>query len=104
MYARILLKAVQGEEAQGWSDERISQALEVSLAMIERERQRFLEEGMDVAISRRPHSERPNKRKLDEEYKAHLIAVTFGEKPEGEEPWSLQPLANHLVKLGRSNK
>jgi hypothetical protein len=45
MHARILLKADQGEGGPAWSDERISQALEVSSATIGRVRQRLVEGG-----------------------------------------------------------
>lgn len=40
LHARILLKA---DEAVGWGDEQISEALDVSLSTIRRVRQRFLE-------------------------------------------------------------
>ena len=44
-HARVLLKADEGEQGPGWTDEQISEALEVSPATIQRVRQRFLEQG-----------------------------------------------------------
>jgi hypothetical protein len=100
MHARILLKADQGEGGPAWSDERISQALEVSSATIGRVRQRLVEGGLDDALNRRPQPARPSKRKVDGACEAHLIALTCGEKPEGQGRWSLRLLADKLVELG----
>ncbi len=46
--ARILLKA-----ADGWSDQRIAEALNVGRATVERTRQRFVEENL-AALDERP--------------------------------------------------
>ena len=40
-HARILLKADTNQDGGGWTDEVISQALDISVATIERVRQRF---------------------------------------------------------------
>ena len=40
-HARVLLKADQGEQGPGWSDEQISEACEVSTSTIQRIRQRL---------------------------------------------------------------
>ena len=45
-HARILLKADSGEGGSAWSDQAISEALEVGTATVERVRQRFVEEGL----------------------------------------------------------
>ncbi len=59
----------------------------------------FVEQGLDQALTRRPQPARPEKRKLSGEVEAHLIALTCGEKPEGEGRWSLRLLAHKLVVL-----
>lgn len=100
MHARILLKADSGEDGPNWPDTRISEALEVSVPTIWRVRRRFVEQGVDDALTRRPQPERPSKRLFDGEKEAHLIALTCGEKPEGEGRWSLRLLAERLVKVG----
>lgn len=100
MHARILLKADSGEDGPNWPDTQISEALEVSLPTIWRVRRRFVERGLDDALTRRPQPERPGKRIFDGEKEAHLIALTCGEKPEGEGQWSLRLLAERLVKVG----
>ncbi len=45
-HARILLKA-----GDGWTDQKISEALDVSVPTIERVRQHFVEEGIQRALS-----------------------------------------------------
>jgi len=44
---RILLKADQSDNGPGWSDERISEALDVTVQTIERVRKQLVEEGFD---------------------------------------------------------
>lgn len=100
MHAHILLKTDSSEQGPKWSDEQIHEAFGVGMATIWRVRRRFVEEGLDQALSRRPQPERPEKRILDGEKEAHLIALTCGEKPEGEGEWSLRLLSERLVKLG----
>ena len=60
----------------------------------------LFEGGLDDALNRRPQPERPSKRIFDGEKEAHLIALTCGEKPEGEGRWSVRLLAERFVKLG----
>src|SRR5947208_2818746 len=52
-HARLLRKADSGETGPGWSDPASSQALEVGTATIERVRERFVEEGVQAALTRR---------------------------------------------------
>ncbi len=97
-HARILLKADSGEAGPSWSDQAISEALEVGTATVERVRERFVEEGLEAALTRhRPRS--PRLRKLDGEQEARLIALVCSSPEEGQEGWTLQLLANKLVEL-----
>jgi transposase len=97
-HARILLKA--DEPGPGWSDEQISEALEVSVPTIERVRRRFVESGLQDAITRRAQPERPSKRKIDGEQEAHLIALTCSAVPSGYDHWTMRLLADTMVALG----
>lgn len=96
-HARILLKADQGEQGPGWSDERISQALEVSLPTIERVRKRCVQEGFEQALKGRPQPERPEKRKIAGVQEAHLIALSCEPAPAGYQRWSVRLLADRFV-------
>jgi hypothetical protein len=100
MHARILFKADSTKDGPNWPDTRISEALEVRVPTIWRLLRCFVEQGLDEALNRRPQPERPNKRLFDGEKEAHLIALTCGEKPEGEGHWSMRLLADRLVKMG----
>jgi transposase len=97
-HARILLKADQGAEGPGWTDEQISEALEVSLSTIERVRERFVLAGLAAALSRHP-SRNPRTCKVDGEQEAHLVALSCGPAPAGHKRWTLRLLADKMVKL-----
>jgi transposase len=96
-HARILLKADQGEGGPAWSDARIAEALETSVATVERIRRRWADGGLDGALHRRPTGPRP--RKLDGAQEARLIAVVCSTPPAGQKRWTLRLLADRLVEL-----
>src|SRR5687768_5241051 len=64
-HARILLKADQTDDGPGWTDERIAEALDVSVATIERVRQRFVERALESALGRKKQDQPSRARKLD---------------------------------------
>jgi len=98
LHARILLKADSSAEAPAWSDEAISEALEVHATTVARVRQRFVEEGLEAALRPRP-TPRHYERKLDGVAEAHLIALACGPAPAGRAQWTLRLLADKLVEL-----
>lgn len=86
-HARILLTA-----NKGWIDEQIHAALNVSIATIERVRQRFVEQELEEALG--PH--RPRRkylRQLDGEHEAYLVALACRQPPPRYRRWSLRLLA-----------
>ncbi len=97
-HARILLKADVNQADEGWSDEAIASALDISISTIERVRRRFVEEGIEAALSRRMGSGRKQKR-LDGEQEAHLVAIACSEPPKGQARWTLRLLADLMVEL-----
>jgi len=97
LYARILLKA--DATADKWTDQRIAEALEVSTATVARERRRFCEEGLEVALMPKKPG-RPRRRVLDGRAEAHLVALSCSDPPEGRERWSMRLLADRMVELG----
>jgi transposase len=99
-HARVLLHADSGPAGPGWSDTAIAAAVGVSVpTTIERIRQRFVEDGLEAALSRRP-SRRVYPRKLDGVAEAHLIALACGSPPDGRARWTLQLLAERMMVLG----
>ena len=97
-HARILLKADQGEAGPSWSDQQISEALDVGLSTVERVRERFVLEGLEAALNRRPSSN-PRSCKVDGEQEAHLIALACSQAPSGRKRWTMRLLADKLVEL-----
>jgi hypothetical protein len=71
-HARILLKADINNADGSWKDQDISNALNISVKTIERVRQRFVEEGLERALTRRS-SPSLKLKKIDGETEAHLI-------------------------------
>jgi hypothetical protein len=100
MHARILLKADQGTEGPGWTDERIGEALSVGRATVERVRNRWMQGGLLDALVRRPQPERPEKRKMDGELEAHLVTLACSQAEGGQKRWTMRLLADKLVQLG----
>jgi transposase len=100
MHARVLLKTDQGDAGPSWSDEHVAESLEVGIATVERIRQRFVEQGFDDALHRRPQPERPEKRKINGEQEAHLIALCCSPPPQGHDHWTVRLLASTFVQLG----
>ena len=81
-HARILLKADQSSGGPAWSDEQISEALDVSIPTIARVRERFVEESLEAALVRRRASGQ-RQRRLDGAEEAHLITLACSAPPTG---------------------
>jgi transposase len=99
LYARILLKTDASKEGPAWTDERIADALETSADTVARQRRRFLEDGLEVALMPRKPG-KPRRRVLDARAEAHLVALACSEPPEGRGSWTLRLLADRMVDLG----
>lgn len=97
-HARILLKADSGPESAGWSDEQIACSLDLHRTGVEEVRQRFVLEGMEAALNRRP-PRREYRRKLDGRGEAQLVALACSRPPEGYARWTLRLLADKMVEL-----
>jgi transposase len=98
-HARILLKADAAPGGPAWLDQRIADAVEVSVATVERVRQRFVEQGLDAALSRKPRERPAREPKLDGRGEARLIALACSAPPEGRKEWTMKLLADRLVEL-----
>jgi transposase len=96
--ACILLNCDEGKFGNKLANEQIAQVLQVNSKTVERLKQRFVEEGFDVCIDRKPY---PAKQKLktDGDFEAHLIAISCSKSPSGYARWSLRMLADKMVEL-----
>lgn len=99
MHAQILLKVDQGEYGPRWKTEQIEEALDVGETVIRTTKKRFVENGLEDAINRRPQPERPEKRKIDGEKEAQIVVLMCTEQPEGQERWTLRALNQRVVEL-----
>jgi transposase len=90
--AQILLAADQGS-----TDEAIATNVVVGTSTVYRTKQRFVEEGLERALSELPRDGAP--RKFDVEDEAMLCAVACSAPPSGRARWTLQLLADEMVRL-----
>jgi Homeodomain-like domain len=95
--ARILLKADQGEAGEGWSDERICDALDTNVTMVARVREKLVNQGLDAVLARKKRETPPVAPIFDGERQAQLIALACSQPPEGHAHWSIRLLAEHVV-------
>ena len=72
--ARILLKADVSEAGEGWSDGRIAEALDTSIANILRSRRQLVEEGFESVLTRKYNQNSARPRIFDGAAEAKLIA------------------------------
>jgi hypothetical protein len=72
--------------------------LHMNVKSVERLKQRFVEEGLDACLGRKPYPEVTNI-KTDGDFEAHLIALSCSEAPAGYANWSLRLLADKMVEL-----
>ena len=96
--AYILLNCDEGEFADKVTNNQISRVLKVGMRTIDRTKKKFVEEGFDAVLERRP-TQREYERKADGDFEAHLIALCCSEPPKGFAKWSLRLLADKVVEL-----
>lgn len=82
-----------------WSDSKIFEAYGYSIRSIERLRERFVEDGLDVALHGKKRGPKQVLKKLDGRAEAKLIALRCSKAPEGSNGWTLRLLADKMVEL-----
>jgi len=97
--ARILLKADVSPAGEGWSDGRIAEALDTSIATIQRTRRQLVEEGFESVLTRKYNANSAPPRIFDGAAEAKLIALTCGPPPAGYAKWTLRLLEEKVVEL-----
>ena len=97
--ALVLLACDEGKYQKKRSiNEEIARILTVSMKTIDRVKKRFVEEGLDMALTGKP-STRIYSRKADGDLEAHLIALSCSKAPQGYQRWTLRLLADKAVEL-----
>ncbi len=97
--ARIVLKADQGANGEGWTDERICEALETNITMVARTRAKLVNEGLDAVLARKKRARPPIEPIFDGEAQAQLIALACRTPPPGYARWTIRLLANKVVEM-----
>jgi transposase len=96
--AYILLNCDEGAYSEKVTNEQISTVLKVGMRTIDRIKKRFIEQGLEAALERRPTS-RVYDRKMDGDAEAKLVTLCCGKPPKGYAKWSLRLLADKMVEL-----
>lgn len=96
--AYILLNVDQSLPEEKLTNEEICRVLKTSMRMIDRVKQRFVEDGFEASLERKP-GKTVRTKKIDGETEAHLIALSCSKAPEGFSKWSLRLLADRMVEL-----
>jgi len=97
--ACILLNCDAGRHGQPFSNEQIAQMLQITTKTVERVKQRFVEDGFEACIERKPYPAEVKEVKTDGDFEAHLIALSCSKAPQGRSRWSLRLLADKMVEL-----
>lgn len=99
LYALILLACDEGaHQTERSTNEAISRVLKVSMKTIDRVKKRFVENGFEASMTRKPTT-RAFSKKIDSDVEARLIALSCSPAPEGHARWTLKLLANKIVEL-----
>ena len=96
--AYILLNTDKGELSKSVTNIEISKVLKVGMRTIDRVKKRFVEEGFEACLQRKPTT-RIYDKKVDGDAEAHLISIACSEPPKGFSKWSLRLLADKMVTL-----
>jgi len=96
--AYILLNCDEGKYSQKVTNEQISKVLKVGMRTIDRIKKKFVEEGFEACLERRPTT-RIYETKTDGDVEAKLVTLCCSEPPKGFAKWSLRLLADKMVEL-----
>ena len=98
--AYILLNCDKGEFSENpkITNQEICKILKVGARTIDRVKKKFIEEGFERALERRP-STQTYKKKVDGDLEAKLVTLCCSEPPKGFSKWSLRLLADKMIEL-----
>jgi transposase len=97
MHARVLLMSDQHHEAGRYHDHEISTTLGIHINTIARIRKRFVQQGEEPALDRKPRLTPPVPPKLDGHAEAALVAICCSPPPDGRVRWTLNLLRDEAV-------
>lgn len=96
IHARALLLCDAGPDGPAWTVADISEALGVTTRTIEHLKRRFVEDGLEAALDRKPRERPPREVTFDGAFEARLIALACSAVPRGHRRWTVRLLAVEL--------
>ncbi len=96
--ACILLNSDESGPGQKVSNDQIARLLQINQKTVERSKQRFVEEGFEACMDRKPYP-KVKEIKTDGDFEAHLVAISCSKAPQGYGRWPLRMLADKMVEL-----
>ncbi|MCK4507234.1 MAG: IS630 family transposase [Desulfuromonadales bacterium] len=99
IHARALLLCDASPEGPAWTVTNVAEALGVTSRTIEHLKQRFVEEGFEAALVRKPREKPPRDVVFDGAFEARLIALACTDAPDGYLRWTIRLLADKAVEL-----
>jgi transposase len=94
-----LLLCDAGPHGPAWSVADVAEALGVSSRTIEHLKKRFVEDGLEAALERKPRDTPPREVIFDGAFEARLTALACSDAPEGRRRWTVRLLADKAVEL-----
>lgn len=98
IHARALLLCDAGPHGKPWKVADVAEALGITARTIEHLKERFVEEGLDAALQRKPRAQ-PPRLFFDGAFDARLTALACSPAPAGRVRWTVRLLAEKIVEL-----
>jgi transposase len=99
LQARALLLCDAGDGGPAWNVADVASALGLTSRTIEHLKKRFVEEGLEVALERKPREKPPREITFDGAFEARLVALACSDAPTGRRRWTVRLLAEKAVEL-----
>ena len=99
IHARALLLCDAGADGPAWNVSDVATALGVTSRAIEHLKKRFVEEGLEAALERKPREKPPREVTFDGAFEARLIALACSDAPDGRRRWTIRLIADKAVEL-----
>jgi hypothetical protein len=97
---RALLLCDASKASPNWNVKYVAEALGVSSRTIEHLKERFVEDGLEVAIGRKQRETPPIEVKYDGAFDARLTQLACSSAPAGHSRWTVRLLSEKVVELG----
>lgn len=99
IHARALLLCDAGADGPAWNVADVATALGVSSRAIEHLKKRFVVDGLEAALERKPREKPPREVTFDGAFEARLISLACSDAPAGHRRWTVRLLADKAVEL-----